>query len=146
MHLVPSATAIFVIFTFRMSQRYLLPAILDAQNACFEIDRGIRNACCTQARYIMPPGRRMRPAASRLRRWRVFVHEAQKRRGRRLSLPRPSVLTNSRRIAPWPTFLPGVSVYDHCCMLDGETPIARKVTYRWGRADEQHPNFAGNLL
>ncbi len=133
---------------YRMSQAIsVASAILDEQNACFEIDRVLGEMLAARRPgYIMLPAdvakKTAIPPTEALA---LPVHEAQSGVETAFRYHARQCLMNSRRIALLADFLAGrFGLRPLLQRWMAETPIAH-ATLRMGKGlcDEQHPNFVG---
>ncbi|EEU8794510.1 alpha-keto acid decarboxylase family protein [Salmonella enterica] len=133
---------------YRMSQAIsAASAILDEQNACFEIDRVLGEMLAARRpRYIMLPADvAKKTAIPPTQALALPVHEAQSGVETAFRYHARQCLMNSRRIALLADFLAGrFGLRPLLQRWMAETPIAH-ATLLMGKGlfDEQHPNFVG---
>lgn len=133
---------------YRMSQAIsAASAILDEQNACFEIDRVLGEMLAARRPgYIMLPADvAKKTAIPPTQALALPVHEAQSGVGTAFRYHARQCLMNSRRIALLADFLAGrFGLRPLLQRWMAETPIAH-ATLLMGKGlfDEQHPNFVG---
>ncbi|EKH2326545.1 alpha-keto acid decarboxylase family protein [Salmonella enterica] len=133
---------------YRMSQAIsAASAILDEQNACFEIDRVLGEMLAARRpRYIMlPVDVAKKTAIPPTQALALPVHEAQSGVETAFRYHARQCLMNSRRIALLADFLAGrFGLRPLLQRWMAETPIAH-ATLLMGKGlfDEQHPNFVG---
>ncbi|EJZ4492981.1 alpha-keto acid decarboxylase family protein [Salmonella enterica] len=133
---------------YRMSQAIsAASAILDEQNACFEIDRVLGEMLAARRPgYIMLPADvAKKTAIPPTQALALPVHEAQSGVETAFRYHARQCLMNSRRIAPLADFLAGrFGLRPLLQRWMAETPIAH-ATLLMGKGlfDEQHPNFVG---
>ncbi|EFR5058269.1 alpha-keto acid decarboxylase family protein [Salmonella enterica] len=133
---------------YRMSQAIsAASAILDEQNACFEIDRvlGEMLAARRQGYIMLPADVAKKTAIPPTQALALPVHEAQSGVETAFRYHARQCLMNSRRIALLADFLAGrFGLRPLLQRWMAETPIAH-ATLLMGKGlfDEQHPNFVG---
>ncbi|EEH9354167.1 alpha-keto acid decarboxylase family protein [Salmonella enterica] len=133
---------------YRMSQAIsAASAILDEQNACFEIDRvlGEMLAACRPGYIMLPADVAKKTAIPPTQALALPVHEAQSGVETAFRYHARQCLMNSRRIALLADFLAGrFGLRPLLQRWMAETPIAH-ATLLMGKGlfDEQHPNFVG---